>query len=423
MPLKIKALSLLARLFMENILYLSYDGMTDSLGQSQVLPYLKGLSKIYKIHLVSFEKPQNLKSSYSSDIQSFCKQHQIEWYPLNYTKHPKVLSTIYDVFKLNRLVFKLERAHHFRLVHCRSYITSLIGLRLKKSPNTKFLFDMRGLWADERVDGDIWNLKNPIYHLIYRYFKGKEKQFLQHADAIVSLTEKGKDELCSWNLLSLNPEKIFVIPCCANLELFHPTNTDFLKTGSLKQTLQISEDNFILGYVGSIGTWYMLPEMLDFFVILLKHKPNSKFIFITTENNSTILKIANGKGIPREKLIITSCMHHEVAKYISLFNWSIFFIKPTYSKIASSPTKQGELMGMGIPVICNYGIGDSDNIIEKYHSGLIVNDFTSKDYEEIIQNIDSFKINKEQVIHSANEIFGLEKGIAKYLHIYQKLLS
>ncbi len=28
-----------------HILYISYDGMTDPLGQSQVLPYLKGLAK------------------------------------------------------------------------------------------------------------------------------------------------------------------------------------------------------------------------------------------------------------------------------------------------------------------------------------------------------------------------------------------
>ena len=39
-----------------NILYLSYDGMTDPLGQSQVLPYLAGLSKKgFRFHLISFE--------------------------------------------------------------------------------------------------------------------------------------------------------------------------------------------------------------------------------------------------------------------------------------------------------------------------------------------------------------------------------
>jgi hypothetical protein len=50
---------------------------------------------------------------------------------------------------------------------------------------------------------------------------------------------------------------------------------------------------------------------------------------------------------------------------ISLFDTSIFFIRPTYSKKASSPTKQGEIMAMGIPLICNYGVGDTDEIVKK----------------------------------------------------------
>ena len=44
---------------MKQVLYISYDGMTDNLGQSQVIPYLIGLQKLgYSIHILSCEKPQ-----------------------------------------------------------------------------------------------------------------------------------------------------------------------------------------------------------------------------------------------------------------------------------------------------------------------------------------------------------------------------
>ena len=44
-------------------LYLSYDGISDPLGQSQVLPYLKGLARLgHKIHLISFEKNFQINS-------------------------------------------------------------------------------------------------------------------------------------------------------------------------------------------------------------------------------------------------------------------------------------------------------------------------------------------------------------------------
>ena len=42
---------------MEKILYISYDGMTDQLGQSQVIPYMQGLAKLgQKITILSAEK-------------------------------------------------------------------------------------------------------------------------------------------------------------------------------------------------------------------------------------------------------------------------------------------------------------------------------------------------------------------------------
>ena len=39
-----------------SILYISYDGMLEPLGQSQVLAYLKWLAVGRSIHLVSYEK-------------------------------------------------------------------------------------------------------------------------------------------------------------------------------------------------------------------------------------------------------------------------------------------------------------------------------------------------------------------------------
>ena len=42
------------------VLFISYDGMTDPLGQSQVLPYLTHLVRLnYEIHILSTEKSEN----------------------------------------------------------------------------------------------------------------------------------------------------------------------------------------------------------------------------------------------------------------------------------------------------------------------------------------------------------------------------
>ena len=48
------------------VLYLSYDGALDPLGQSQVVPYVIGLASLgFRMRLISFEKPESLQDSWA----------------------------------------------------------------------------------------------------------------------------------------------------------------------------------------------------------------------------------------------------------------------------------------------------------------------------------------------------------------------
>ena len=200
-------------------LYISYDGMTDALGQSQVIPYLQGLSKKgYKVHLISCEKTEIYELK-KSNIQNILTESKIVWHPIFYTKTPPVLSTLWDVFKIKKLAIKLHQKHSFKLVHCRSYIAAIVGLNLQQKFGIKFIFDIRGFWADERIDGGIWNLKNPVFKIVYSYFKRKERQFFESADSIISLTVAAKNHIENNFILK---GTVSVIPCAADLELFKP---------------------------------------------------------------------------------------------------------------------------------------------------------------------------------------------------------
>ena len=406
----------------KSVLYLSYDGMTDPLGQSQVLPYLIGLSKAgYQFTLISFEKPERYLQN-KQTIENICQENNIKWYPLSYTKKPPVLSTLKDIWKLRKTVFQLHKKQPFDLVHCRSYLASLIGLILKQRYKVPFIFDMRGFWADERVDGGLWNMNNIIYRSIYRYFKQKEKKFLTHADAIISLTHAGKEEMLTWGLPATLP--IHVIPCCVDLKHFSDNNINHSLLQSLKHKYGITSENLVISYLGSIGTWYMLDEMLDFFVQVLKKYPKAKLLFITTEPASLIVPKANAKGIGNDQLIIESAKREEVPTYISLSHINLFFIKPAYSKKSSSPTKQGEIMAMGIPIVCNNSVGDVEYIIEKSGSGFVVNDFIKEEYDKVVEkfiNLSSY--NPHHIRKGAEKYFSLSEGIKSYENIYSKLLS
>jgi glycosyltransferase involved in cell wall biosynthesis len=408
---------------MIQVLYISYDGMTDPLGQSQVLPYLCGLSRSgYKITLLSCEKEENFASR-KQVIEDITAQNNILWVPLAYTKRPPILSTIWDVNRLHKKAEALHKTTKFDIIHCRSYISALVGLQMKNKYGCRFIFDMRGFWADERVDGNLWQLSNPLYKAVYKYFKKKEKEFLQNADYIISLTENAKQEIHSWKNISHNPVKIKVIPCCVDTELFSARSVTPEARKRLHTSLGLKNE-FVLLYLGAIGTWYMLDEMLDFFKVFLSVNPDAKFLFVTAESPGTIFDKAKSKNIPIANILVRRAERKEVPVFISISDASIFFIKPAYSKKASSPTKQGELMSMGVPVVCNAGVGDTDFVVNKYKSGWLVSEFKRDEYQQVLKQIISVKQQDPVTIRQgALDFFSLEQGVKSYSEVYQSVLS
>lgn len=424
---------------MTPVLYLSYDGLTDQLGQSQILPYLEGLSKCgYRFTVISFEKSGRYKDG-KRRIEKRCKAANIIWQPLEYTKNPPVVSTLYDIDKLYRNAEALHKERDFALVHCRSYITCLVALRLKKTRKIPFIFDMRGFWADERVDGKIWDLNNPVYKQIYRYFKKRERTFLEEAEAIVSLTEAGKNELENW----YNEDPLFggkedyynydhaaailkkttVIPCTTDLHHFDFSRISPNKRKWLGAVYGIEPDREYLGYVGSLGTWYMEDEMLELYHALLGKNANLRFLIVSHDDIESVYQKARERGIPRSYLIQVAAERKDVPALISMMAASVFFILPAYSKKASSPTKQGELMAMGIPVICNDGVGDTGEIVRKYHAGYVTAGLAEADFCKIAEYWPQITGLDPKIIRSgAEDYFSLEKGVEKYHRIYERVL-
>jgi glycosyltransferase involved in cell wall biosynthesis len=396
--------------------------MTDPLGQSQVIPYLSGLAaKGHQIWLLSAEKKAAF-ANHQPKIRALLQQHNIYWIPIPYTKFPPILSTLIDIIRLQRKAKSLVKKNAIELVHCRSYITAFVGLHLKKK-GIPFVFDMRGFWADERIDGNIWNLKNPLYRMVYRFFKRNEKKFLASADAIVSLTENAKTEMLNWNIPGLTTDKISVIPCCADLTFFDYNQIEKSTTEMWRKQLNISSETFVLSYLGSVGTWYLPNEMLAFYKEMLKQKPDSVFLFITKDAPESIKHLAALQEIPLENIRIQPAEREQVPELLSISNASIFFIKPAYSKKASSPTKLAELMGLGIPIITNRGVGDVERVMKENPLGILIQEFNSLAYGSALKELEQrHSMEKHKTRQLACEYFSLDRGIAIFDAIYQKLL-
>lgn len=388
------------------VIYLSYDGLTDPLGQSQILPYLKGLSDGYDITIVSFEKPATY-AAHKKDIEQVISFHGMHWFPLEYHKRPPVLSTIYDLVSLRRVVKSLHKENPFKIVHCRSYPVSLVGTWLKKKYGVKFIFDMRGFWADERVEGNIWRLSNPLFRLIYRFFKNKEKLFLRLADHVVSLTQNAADEIRSWKVTTA---AFTVIPTCVDTSLFTPVD-DETERASRRKAISYQPQDFVLLYIGSWGTWYLTDEVLKFFSILKSVIPEARLIILTPDNPN----LSNYEH--RSSVTVKYARRREVPDFLSLADASICFVKPTFSKRASSATKIAESWAMNVPVVTNRGWGDIDQLCSEGLPLLIST--APGEYYDTAMRLKNFPKNNDT--NWIKGRFDLDSGIEKYRTIYRSL--
>jgi len=404
----------------KHIIFISIDGMTDQLGQSQVLPYLIGLSsKGFKITIVSCEKKDNFKKN-EQTIRKITSANNIIWSYCFYETKIPFISQVQNFKRLTKITQQeLSKNSKHTILHCRNLMITLIGFKFKKKYGVQYIFDMRGFWADERIDGNIWSLKNPLHKFLYKYFKRKEIELIENADHVVALTNNAKNEIENWQLKKL--PAIDVIPCCTDVSHFTIRNDEEKKQA--KNALNINSDAFVVGYLGSLGTWYMLDEMLDFFAELQNKKPNSIFFFVTNDDEQSILHAAERKNIKPSSIFVRSAKRDEVPAFISCFDIGLFFIKPLYSKKGSSPTKLAEILACGIPVVTNTGVGDVDELLENTHCGVLVSSFEKLAYRKAIDEMDKLNFSKQYYRDITLTNFSLEKGVDTYQRIYTHLLS
>lgn len=401
------------------VLYLSYDGMSDPLGGSQVLPYLSGLARRgHEISLISFEKRDRIAAA-RSEIQRACAEAGICWHPLRYHKHPPLFSTLFDVNRMRRLAVRLHKAKPFDLVHCRSYLTALVGLEMKRRYGVPFVFDMRGFWPDERVEAGIWDLDNPLFRAVYAYFKRREAEFLNEADHVVSLTEQSRTILLGWRSRRQAGPPISIIPCCVDFDVF-PRVTEERRKAARSQ-LGIAEGSRVLGYIGSLGGNYMLGEMLDFFSVYCRRYKGAKFLFVTHTPPEFILNEARARGVPDSALVIRSAPREKVATLMSAADAGIAFKQPNFSAAGCSPTKLGEMLALEIPVFVNSGVGDVSRIIDDTGAGVAIDRFGEEQYGNALHEFDHVVTSMDRWRAAARRCFDLEVGIGQYDSIYRDM--
>jgi glycosyltransferase involved in cell wall biosynthesis len=386
---------------MTGVLYITYDGLLEPLGQSQVLSYLRGLSGRHRVHIVSFEKSHDWHSAERNRVERLVRDSGITWHPLRYHKRPTAPATSYDILAGITLGARLVRRNELRVIHARSYVPSVMALAIKRLTGAKYVFDMRGLWADERVDGGIWPAGGTLYQVAKRF----ERRFLLEADHIVSLTHAAVREIEGWGI-PLPP--ISVIPTCADLERFVPGEP---RSGPIT-----------LGYVGSAGTWYRFDAVARAFLSLRTHCPDARLLVVNRGQHELIRGELAAAGVSSDAFEILALSHSDVPGAVRRMDLGVFFYRPSPSRVACAPTKLGEFLGCGIPCITNSGVGDSADVLRRHGVGTAIDEFDDASIESAIRGTLPLVRDPrvaQRCVDAAHAEFSLANGTEKYHQVYE----
>jgi len=400
---------------LKKILYISYDGLTDHLGQSQVIPYLHKLAvSDLQVQIISFEKTENFRRN-KSCLDSLLKDSNIIWHPLNYTKYPLILSTMIDLLKGFHFAYSLHRLNRYSLIHCRSQVPALIGLVMKKLTNIRFIFDMRGWWVEEKLDSGHWN--NLIYGPVVRLLKWVEKLSFKSCDQMIVLTRASEKFL-----VKMYPDlknKLTVIPTCTDVSSFG--EFDVLARHQTRSLLGIPENARVMVYSGSFGGNYALNTLMNVFTIFLKLFPHGHIIILSKTDPRLISERIDFLKTSQAKIHIFKVNYSEVNKYLSAGDVGLVSYTESWSNMGRSPTKLAEYWLCGLPVIAQRNVGDLEMLKSHYPCSLQLFDETSNESIERSFGQLTFNENKTELRKAAIDYFGIRKGVDLYKKVYSKI--
>ncbi|OAI38751.1 hypothetical protein AYO39_00810 [Actinobacteria bacterium SCGC AG-212-D09] len=396
-------------------LYICYLSLDDPLVHTQVLAYLRGLAAAgHEIHLLTFEtgrlerwRRRRLRESLAGD--------GIRWYGLRYHKRPSLPATVFDVVAGALYATAIVLKHDLDVLHARSHVPAamaMIAQRLLGRRRPALIFDVRGLMADEYVDAGRWQPGG----LPFRITKWVERVALRRADGVVVLTERTRRSLFGDG----ERPSVFVIPCCADLDALERGSADRAR---IRAELDLQEE-LVMTYVGKFGGWYMADRMAEFFAVAQERFESLHFMILTQSDRIEIERELQRHGADG-RFTIASVPPELVGGYLAAADFGISFIAPAPSKASSSPTKIGEYLGAGLPVLSTSGVGDLDELLTPDVAVLVAthsDEFYRRAWEQMLELVRGGAARDRCRELASARLSLRDVGIPRYLELYEFVL-
>jgi hypothetical protein len=404
----------------KHILYLTFDGVLQPLGQSQVLRYLSGLTERgFTYSLISLERERDLANSQAvRETEELLRRHTIEWVHLPY-QIGGVKGVLRNIRTVATSARRLIRARRIGLVHARAHVPAFIAWYLQLLCGTPYVFDARGYWIDEKAAEGQWFTRPQVYAAA----KWLERRLFKSAGAIVTLTGVMADDLRSGILKSKQHIPIAVIPTCADFDHFSPESCS---QSTVPAELQMRLQNkLVIGMMGAINASYCTHESLVLFRMLRERRADAHLLCVT-EQGTQVRALLREAGISEDDCTITQSRYQDMPDWMRLMDWGFLLLNETFAKRGSMPTKLAEMLACGVRPIqygCNREV--TARVCEA-GSGISLADLSHSALARGAEQISTTPLLPAAVRRARDEArcwCGIESGINKYKTLLTQLVN
>ena len=369
------------------ITYLSFDSLAEGVGASQVLAYVEKLSERgVQVSLHTFEKIPPTKG-----LQERLHDAGVIWHTHKFGR----FGAAGGISRVLRAAMAIRGAN---LVHARSDLaaaaTMLAGVK-------NWLWDFRSFYVDQKIElGEL--RRGSIQEKVLRVVA---KQAAKRSTAIVTLTQTSIPLLVQQYGDEI-AEKAYVITTCVDTETF-------------MQTEMPASDPLRLLLSGTINSYYDVPLMIQ----LVQHaaKQTALELHVVTPSSTKwdeeLDQIATTRraAAPWEIDAIVAGSHAGLA---------VCREDAGISLRGSMPTKIGEFLASGRPVVVNRSLGDIASLIELRGCGVVLDDPTPEGLDIATTSLLELVRDPETATrcrHLALEYFDLSNAVRELKRIYSAM--
>ena len=393
-------------------LYLSRNGLLEPLGQSQVFAYLRGLSRDYNITLITYEKDEDwADKARLQKARRDCKDLGIRWLPQHFRQRPKIVAPAFSMIRMVWLVRREVRRRGIRLIHARSNIPAATALAVSWITGVPFLFDLRSLFPEELITAR--RMRRGSF--LHRAIIWAERVCLAKSAAVISQTHAAVNHLKSLYPTELKDQRLVMIPTCADLDRFTPP-------------LDRPSGPTVHGCIGTIlSGWFRTDWLAAWLSAVAQNDTDARFEIVTRDDADRVRVALDPMNKFGDRLTIGPRPSEEMPAAVRGHDLTVmFYAGGEVSELGRSPTRMAEVLGCGLPVVANEGVGDVADIIRRYNVGVVVKDGSQAAMMAALDELKALRSDPDlpsRCRKAAEEVFSLQAGTEAYRKLYAKILG